>query len=280
MKQRLMTAGVLLVICITAIIFSDTLLLPVLMAIFSAVGIFEFLRCVGLDQRAVLSFPAYLIAFLLPIGAYFSKDMNTYFVFCAVVVFIYMLYMFGVAVFLQGQMTFGEAAMAYTGLCYIAISMTAIVLLRHHAMAGAFLFTAPFLSAWGSDIFAYFIGVFFGKHKLIPKVSPKKSVEGAIAGIVGGTLTILGLALVIDIFTDYIVNYLMFALMGAFTAVASQIGDLIASLLKREHGLKDYGKILPGHGGILDRFDSVLATAAPVFFFALAQGSIALLWIA
>ncbi len=289
MKKRLMTAGVLLVISVFAMIFSSTWYLPILMSIFSTIGTFEFLRCVGLDQKAIVSFPAYLIAFFMPIGAYCATDMQSFFVLCAAIVFLYMLYMFAVAVFMQGSMAFSEAALAYTGLCYIAISMASIVLLRMHTpvdkltsipiagVAGAYLFVAPFLAAWGSDIFAFFIGVCIGKHKLCPKISPKKSVEGAIAGVLGGTLAILGLAVVIDIFTVFTVNYVMFLVFGVFASVVSQIGDLVASLLKREHGLKDYGKILPGHGGVMDRIDSVISVATLTLFFTLAQGSLALL---
>ncbi len=276
MKQRLMTAGVLLLISVAGIILSDTYFLPILLSAFATIGMFEFLRCVGLDQKAVISFPSYLIAFVLPIGAYFSKDMSTYFVFCAAVIFICMLYFFAVAVFMQGNMAFSEAAVGFAGLCYIAISFTAVVLIRVHAPAGEFLFTAPFLIAWGSDIFAFFIGVAFGKHKLIPKVSPKKSVEGAVAGVFGGILTSVGLAVVIDIFSGYQPSYWVFIAMGAIGSVTSQLGDLIASLLKREHGLKDYGRLLPGHGGVMDRFDSVIATSTVVLLFALAQASVAL----
>ena len=115
--------------------------------------------------------------------------------------------------------------------------------------------------AWGSDVFAYFTGRFFGKHKLIPEVSPKKTVEGAIGGIVcaGGLAMLYGL--IVSSLTELTPNYLVLALCGVILAAFSQIGDLIASLLKREHGIKDYGRIFPGHGGVMDRFDSILAIA-------------------
>jgi len=125
-----------------------------------------------------------------------------------------------------------------------------------------YLYLLPFVGAWVSDTFAYFTGRLLGRHKLIPEVSPKKTVEGCIGGIVFAIIAMLVFGLVIDLFFEPIgVNYTVLGLMGLILSIISQVGDLIASIIKREEGVKDYGNILPGHGGITDRFDSVYTVA-------------------
>jgi phosphatidate cytidylyltransferase len=109
---------------------------------------------------------------------------------------------------------------------------------------------------------AYVVGSLIGKHKLIPEISPKKTVEGAIGGVVGAIIAFLLFGLILDLAVEGMeVRYLVLAIYAAILAVVSQLGDLIASLIKREHGVKDYGNLLPGHGGIMDRFDSILAVS-------------------
>lgn len=121
-----------------------------------------------------------------------------------------------------------------------------------------------FLCAFGADIFAYFTGYFFGKHKLCPEISPKKTVEGAIGGVLGSMLLcgIFGYFIYPD-------EFLHCLIIGAFGSVFSMLGDLIASVFKRKMGIKDYGNLIPGHGGVLDRFDSVIFTAPFVYYYIL-----------
>ena len=118
-----------------------------------------------------------------------------------------------------------------------------------------------FIGAWVSDIFAYFTGRFFGKHKLIPEISPKKTVEGAVGAIVCTMLFMVLYGWIVSLCTELSVNYLVLLIAGPVLSVVGQIGDLIASLVKRERGVKDYGTLLPGHGGIMDRFDSILTVS-------------------
>ena len=119
-----------------------------------------------------------------------------------------------------------------------------------------------FITAFGSDIFAYFTGYFFGKHKLAPVLSPKKTIEGAIGGVVGSALcsTIFGLLVMPDMLIHCII-------LGIICSPISMAGDLTASAFKRKMGIKDYGNLIPGHGGIMDRFDSVLFVAPVVFYY-------------
>ncbi|MBR7181275.1 MAG: phosphatidate cytidylyltransferase [Clostridia bacterium] len=119
--------------------------------------------------------------------------------------------------------------------------------------------SCPFVGSWVTDIFAYFTGRLFGKHKLLPEVSPKKTVEGAIGGAVFCALGVMLYGLVANLAFDLQPNYLLLAIVGLMISVVSQIGDLVLSAVKREFGVKDFGWMLPGHGGLLDRFDSSMA---------------------
>ncbi len=132
---------------------------------------------------------------------------------------------------------------------------------------GIYLVWMVFVGSWISDTFAYFTGMLLGKHKLAPILSPKKSIEGSIGGIVGSTLAGALFGYFITGRVDQSVNLVAIcAILGALGSVISQIGDLAASGIKRNYEIKDYGKLIPGHGGIMDRFDSVIVTA-PILYF-------------
>ena len=125
-----------------------------------------------------------------------------------------------------------------------------------------------FISAFGCDTGAYFTGMLFGKHKLIPSLSPKKTIEGAIGGVVVGTLlaVLFGLSVETMFQLDEVNTVLLCFVTGIVGSILSQIGDLAASAIKRTVGIKDYGTLIPGHGGVLDRFDSVMFTAPAVYY--------------
>lgn len=127
--------------------------------------------------------------------------------------------------------------------------------------SGAFLVLLPLIAAWGSDTCALFAGMAFGKHKLAPVVSPKKTVEGAIGGVIGVTLIMLGIAFLLNRYPRMSISYTGAAIMGAVGAAIGQLGDLSFSVIKRQCKIKDYSHIFPGHGGVLDRFDSVIFVA-------------------
>ncbi|MDY5647708.1 MAG: phosphatidate cytidylyltransferase [Lachnospiraceae bacterium] len=134
---------------------------------------------------------------------------------------------------------------------------------------GIYLVWLIFISSWICDTCAYLTGMALGKHKLAPVLSPKKSVEGAVGGVAGSALVgaLFGRLLLVSVYGDPNMVWIC-ALIGAMGAVISQVGDLAASGIKRNHGIKDYGKLIPGHGGILDRFDSVIFTAPVIYYLA------------
>lgn len=154
---------------------------------------------------------------------------------------------------------------------YAPVMLSFIYLIREGFVYGSYLVWLVFLCSWGSDTCAYAVGVLFGKHKMTPKLSPKKSVEGAIGGIVGAALLfVLYTQFTVNKYTDTMIPLLLAAVLGAAGALVSMVGDLAASAIKRDHNIKDYGKLIPGHGGIMDRFDSVIISA-PLIFIGLAM---------
>ena len=149
---------------------------------------------------------------------------------------------------------------------YGPVMLSFIYLTREGFEHGKYLVWFVFLCSWGSDTCAYAVGVLFGKHKMTPKLSPKKSVEGAVGGIVGAALLfVLYTHFAVNRYSQASLSLLLVAALGAAGAVVSMIGDLAASAIKRDHDIKDYGKLIPGHGGIMDRFDSVIIAAPLVF---------------
>ena len=271
MKTRTLTALVLTLICIPVLLLSKYVVYPIFISLISVVAIYEIMNCLGLSKRLTLLIPASVFAAAMPIITFFmgNEKIGSIAVICFVLSFLLMLYYFTLAVLARGELKFFSIAAAYVLINYLVISFTSLVALRY-VPAGAFTFVLVFIGAWSCDTFAYLFGSRFGKHKLIPEISPKKSVEGSIAGIISAILVFMLYGFIISLTTELSVNYITLAVSGLFVSIISQIGDLIASLVKRECGIKDYGKIFPGHGGVMDRFDSVLAVSMPLLLICLA----------
>lgn len=161
-----------------------------------------------------------------------------------------------------------DVAINIFGFLYVTIMFSAIYLVRM-AESGQYLVWLIFISAWGSDTCAYLVGVPLGKHKLPQKLrslSPKKSIQGCVGGIIGAGVIAVGYAIIANRFFEISeVDVLMFGIIGVVGALFSQIGDLASSAIKRSVGIKDFGRIFPGHGGVIDRFDSILFTGPIVY---------------
>ena len=164
----------------------------------------------------------------------------------------------------EHQLTFTDICTILAGGVAIPLALGALLRLRMLPYGGG-LVLMPMVAAFCSDSAALFAGMAFGKHKLAPKVSPKKTVEGAIGGLAGGVVGMLVFRVIFFMTTLYPLHVGWCALLGLVGAVMGQLGDLSFSVVKRQQGIKDYGRLLPGHGGVLDRFDSVIF-AAPVIW--------------
>ena len=262
MLTRIITAVVALLIFIPVLVFSGTVVFPIVMALLSLIAAYEMISCVGMTKLNGIFVSAILFAGLAPMVPYLYPENAVQIIFALAIVF--MITVFTTVVFGRGTIDYPFSVSVFTGVFYIGIAFASIVLLRGE---GKYLYLLVFIGPWVSDTFAYFGGRLLGKHKLIPEVSPKKTVEGSVSGIVFTAAAFVLYAFIIKKFfdPDFAANYVFYAVEGAVVSVISQIGDLIASVIKRRFLKKDYGKIFPGHGGVMDRFDSVLLTAPVIY---------------
>ncbi len=263
MKTRIITAIVAILIFVPVLVFSNTIIFPIACGILAMVAAGEILSCVGALKKwlvSILSLAA-VAAAMVGVG-YLSRvgGADTYQQLLLTFAYVYLFAMLTFAVFSKGSLPIADALTAAGMIFYVVFGFSSVVLLRETAH-GAYIYLLIFLSAWITDTGAYFTGVCFGKHKLIPDVSPKKTVEGAVGGVITCILTFVLFGWIVSLISDLTPHYLRLALVGFVASIVSMVGDLIASLLKRKYGVKDYGKLFPGHGGVMDRFDSVLATA-------------------
>ena len=161
-----------------------------------------------------------------------------------------------------------QVMLAFFGLFYVAFMLSYVYQIRMLPQ-GAFIVWLVFICSWGSDTCAYCVGMLFGKHKMAPKLSPKKSIEGAVGGVVGAALLGAAYAAIMNrTMAGANAGVIQYALICAVGALISMVGDLAASAIKRNHDIKDYGNLIPGHGGILDRFVSVIFTAPIIYYMA------------
>lgn len=265
MKNRVFTSVAVLAVMLLSVIFSKYIVYPLVISLLAVTAVFEILRVIGAHNKLALALPAYLIAAIFPISAYFCGNEYTlnFILALAACMFVYLIWLFGVSIFSRGSIPFSKICEVFGAVTYVSVSFSSLALLRYiNSEYGVFLVVLVFVISWVCDTAAFAVGSLIGKHKLIPEISPKKTVEGAVGGVVFSALLCGAYGLLLDTFMKNMhVNYLYLFLFGMVLSVVSQLGDLAASLIKREYGAKDYGKILPGHGGVMDRFDSVMAVS-------------------
>ena len=256
-KTRLISGIVLVILALATIICSGPVLLVTLIGV-SCIGMQELYRAAGVHEGKtngleIASYLAIVIYYLavayLPVSYHLPAVILGVLVMMSIFVFTYPKY--------QNK----QIMTAFFGMVYVGVMLSYIYQTRV-LPGGAFLVWLIFLCSWGCDTCAYCVGMLIGRHKMAPILSPKKSVEGGVGGVAGAAL--LG-AIYAAATGGKIAEY---ALICAVGALISMVGDLAASAIKRNQGIKDYGKLIPGHGGILDRFDSVIFTAPAIYFLA------------
>lgn len=259
MLKRIMSAGMLIVFISAVALLSIklTLFIDLFVSIVCAVSVFEFCKAVktlGIFQISILSI-AY--AFILPITLAYDISL--------IVSYAYTILMLAMLIFFHDKISFKNFAYTYSMTLIITVSMSLIVMMSNmHQDYSTMYFILSLAIPWLADVGAYFTGVFFGKHKLCPKISPKKTIEGAVGGVLFCILSsvILGFLFNILFYSNSLdINYIALVIIGAVGSLLSILGDLSFSVIKRSYFVKDYGDVIPGHGGILDRFDSVICFA-------------------
>ena len=261
MLTRIITAVLAVAAFIPVCYFSDTLAFPIAMAALSACAVFEMLKCIG-KKRIAIGALSVILGGAAPLLARLTGNTVSFIcAFCAAA-FFYLLVILSTAVFSKGKYDIKDASVTFVSVFYVVGSFTSVVLLRD-SVYGHALYLLAFIGPWVSDSAAYFCGRAFGKHKLIPDVSPKKTVEGSVGAVIftGAVFALYGLIVSKFFFEGFVPSYLLLIITGMIVSAVSQIGDLVASLIKRKYEIKDYGRLFPGHGGVMDRFDSVLITA-------------------
>ncbi len=256
MKSRLLVACVCIPLLLVAIYLLPVWVTVLLVALVSAIATYELMSCVGIGQNRRILLYCMVVSFAIPFWCWFGSPS----VLGAWVIFGLFLLLFVEAIFSNKTVDFSHISMAMFSALLMPYFLSAFVRLRV-AENGEMLIILPLVVAFIADAAALFAGMLFGKHKLAPAISPKKTVEGAVGGFVGGLLGSVIYAVVAGMIWNIDTNIAAFAVYGAVGSLISMIGDLSFSLIKRQYGIKDYGNLLPGHGGILDRFDSVVFTA-------------------
>ena len=256
-KTRLIS-GIVLVIIALATIISGSWILFFTLLVVSLIGMRELYKVMKVSDEhiTVLELVGYLGAVLYYIAM--KADFGNYGTMAIIISMILILFVY---VFGYPKYHAEQVMAAFFGVVYVAVMLSFIYLTRS-LPDGKFLVWLIFLCSWGCDTCAYCVGMLIGKHKMAPVLSPKKSIEGAVGGVAGAALLgVIYAAATQGKMAEY-------ALICAVGALISMVGDLAASAIKRNQNIKDYGKLIPGHGGILDRFDSVIITAPVIYYLA------------
>ena len=259
MVKRILVA----VVCIPlllALIYGVSPVYPwalcLLMAALSMIAVHEVLWSTGFLKHARISGYSIVLAGLIPFWVYY--DGGSLSALCGL--FVYVVLLFAEAIAAHKRISLEKLGGAFFLTLVIPYFLSSFLRIRQMEH-WQWLVLLPLVSAFLSDAFALFAGMAFGKHKLAPELSPKKTWEGAAGGFLGATVSTVIYGAVLRFGFDVPVDYLCLALYGALGSIFSQLGDLAFSYIKREYGLKDFGNIFPGHGGVLDRFDSVIFCA-------------------
>lgn len=220
-----------------------------------AVAQYELIYATGFFKNKIVTGLCIVVAALIPVLVYLDCPTDAYVGLLLALVMAFFLLAMGS----NHTIRFEQIAGALFSAFVVPLFLSQVIVIRKMEQ-GVYLVLLPFLTAWMSDTGAYFVGTFLGRHKLCPTISPKKSVEGAVGGVVGALVGGASYGLVMALGFDFCVNWWVLALLCAAGSVCGQFGDLIFSYIKRGFGIKDYGKLFPGHGGVLDRFDSIFLT--------------------
>ncbi|MBU3132442.1 phosphatidate cytidylyltransferase [Clostridium gasigenes] len=225
--------------------------------VLSAFGLYEFYN--ALKQKEFN--PISIVGYILLIIFYITNNNFETLMFLVIIATFVLLCM----PIIDQKYTFIDVAITLLGFIYVVVLFSFIPLVNNK-VGGDYLVWLIFIGSWLADTSAYYAGKYLGKRKLCPKVSPKKTIEGSIGGFFGSTIGCGVFGIIISSFVPQ-VAIIHYFLIGALCGVMGQFGDLVASSVKRYVGIKDYSNLIPGHGGILDRFDSILFNATVVFYY-------------
>ncbi len=254
MKIRIIASVVLLPLLLIVVLALPKVYTAILFGLMASLAAYELLLGTGYVKSIRLVSYAMVMAFLVTLWSYFGMP----YAWGVLGVLALLAILFAEMMFSHIKLRFEKVALVLVAALLIPFLFSSLVRIHTVSGTGRYLILLPFIIAFLSDSAAYFVGRFFGKHHLAPVISPKKTVEGAIGGVLGAVVGMLLYGLVLQLAFDFRVNYLYAVIYGLVGSVGGVFGDLCFSVLKRQTGIKDYGNLIPGHGGILDRFDSMI----------------------
>ncbi len=254
--KRIVSGVVLFPIFAVILIFGNKYLVDVFISIVAIMSLHEFYKAFKTNGKAnPIQWIGYITAGLI---CFIHLIPGEYVLPCiTLIILINVLALFSQVVVTSMKRNITDIAISLFGVCYIVFFLMFAPLIRDSLENGKILIWFVFFAAWGTDIFAYFIGKNFGKHKFT-ELSPKKAIEGCIGGIIGSIVLVMGYTAICNNVWNLEISYLYAFGISIFLSIISQIGDLAASSVKRHCEIKDYSNLIPGHGGILDRIDSVI----------------------
>lgn len=266
MLKRLITTIVGIPLLFVVLIFGNKYIMDIIVAILALICIHEYMKCYSEKYKPV-TWVGYVCAIIIAFLHIIPKEYILNYLGIGIVSIVAILFLH--VIFSDMRINTADISITFFGIVYIVAFFAFIPILfgyeKNGEQLGKFYIWYLFLTTWGSDIFAFLIGYTFGKHKF-SKISPKKSIEGCIAGIVAGTVLTLAATFIFNTWFDLKINYIFIGIIGMLLTVFGQIGDFAASCIKRYSGVKDFSNLIPGHGGLIDRFDSVIFTAPFAYY--------------
>ena len=257
MKTRIITAAILVPLLLIILLILPKLITAILFGLLAAIAVYELLMGTGYIKQFRLVAYGMVMAFLASLWSGFGAGH----VWAVLGIVLFACVLFAEMMLSHIKLRFEKICICFVAGILIPYLFTALVRIHADDTTGRYFILIPFILAFLSDSGAYFAGCYLGKHKLAPAISPKKTIEGAIGGVLAAVAFMLLYTLILQLAFDFKVNYGFALIYGVVGSVASVFGDLCFSVIKRQTGIKDYGNLIPGHGGVLDRFDSMIIVA-------------------
>ena len=250
LKSRLLVSVIGVPLLVWVVLAAPTFVMMAALAVLSAIGAYELMKCVGVGGTVLQYWTIVCAAAAVTVSYSVPEYLKVVWVLYLVAAFLY-------GIIKGGEIKYVQTLAGMFAVMAISYSFSAFLRIEAAGVHRAYLLL-PFILSFACDTFAYFVGCTIGKHKLAPKVSPKKSVEGSVGGLAGNVLCGCIFVFVMNRWFGGGIGYGAMVILALICGVVAQVGDLSFSLIKREFGIKDYGRLFLDHGGVLDRFDSVL----------------------
>ncbi len=268
MARTRIISGLVGLVLLIGVLYMGSIVLGIAVSIIAAIGLYEFYNSIsktkGIHPIKIVGYLSIVPLLLLGLEktGWYSLDLGTMTgMSVCLIIFVSM----AVIVFGHKKYNIVDVCATAFGIAYIPFLMSFLIMLRNMEY-GNILIWLIFIGAWGTDTLAYTFGRLFGKRKIIPEISPKKTLAGAIGGILGCIFLMIVFGVIARNYFGLSISYVALILLGLLCGTISQIGDWAASAIKRYVNVKDFGNIMPGHGGVLDRFDSILFVAPVIYY--------------